>query len=88
MTLCGSVPVNFQKLLDITDSQVRQDLSCIGEYGRQGYGYNVRDLLIGISNILGINDEFSAIIIGTDTLAIAIALILYSPPRSSAERNI
>ena len=63
----------LSKALDITDSQVRQDLSCIGDYGRQGYGYNVRELLIGISDMLGINDEFIAVIIGTDTLAVALA---------------
>lgn len=27
--------------MDITASQIRQDLSCFGEFGQQGYGYNV-----------------------------------------------
>ena len=27
--------------MGITASQIRQDLSCFGEFGQQGYGYNV-----------------------------------------------
>ena len=27
--------------MDITASQIRQDLSCFGEFGQQGYGYNI-----------------------------------------------
>jgi hypothetical protein len=30
--------------MDITASQIRQDLSCFGEFGQQGYGYNVAEL--------------------------------------------
>ena len=27
--------------MGITASQIRQDLSCFGEFGQQGYGYNI-----------------------------------------------
>ena len=30
--------------MGITASQIRQDLSCFGEFGQQGYGYNVEIL--------------------------------------------
>ena len=30
--------------MNITASQIRQDLSCFGEFGQQGYGYNVEEL--------------------------------------------
>ncbi|NLZ37859.1 MAG: redox-sensing transcriptional repressor Rex [Clostridiales bacterium] len=63
----------LSKALDITDSQVRQDFARIGDYGRQGYGYSVRELIIGVSDILGITDEFSAVIIGANVLGLAIA---------------
>ena len=30
--------------MNITASQIRQDFSCFGEFGQQGYGYNVEEL--------------------------------------------
>ena len=30
--------------MGITASQIRQDLSCFGEFGQQGYGYNILEL--------------------------------------------
>ena len=39
--------------MDITASQIRQDLSCFGEFGQQGYGYNVAELRSEIGHILG-----------------------------------
>ena len=41
----GSVRISSSTLgekMGITASQIRQDLSCFGEFGQQGYGYNVR----------------------------------------------
>ena len=40
--------------MDITASQIRQDLSCFGEFGQQGYGYNVAELRAESCHILGI----------------------------------
>ena len=41
--------------MDITASQIRQDLSCFGEFGQQGYGYNVKYLYTEIGKILGLD---------------------------------
>ena len=41
--------------IGFTASQIRQDLNCFGDFGQQGYGYNVRDLYNEISSILGLN---------------------------------
>ena len=50
--------------LGLTPSQIRQDFSCVGEFGQQGYGYNVPDLRTHIASILGADRCFSAILVG------------------------
>lgn len=60
------------QMMDITASQIRQDFSCFGEFGQQGYGYNVEMLMKAIKEILGINKERSAIIIGPGNLGRAL----------------
>ena len=50
--------------MDITASQIRQDLSCFGEFGQQGYGYNVAELRAEIGHILGIDSGHRIIVIG------------------------
>lgn len=60
-------------IMNTTASQVRQDLSSFGGFGQQGYGYNVKTLYTNISAILGINDSYSAVIIGMDRLGMIIA---------------
>ena len=54
--------------LGFTASQVRQDFSCFGGFGQQGYGYNVEFLRDEIANILNINKKNKAIIIGVGNL--------------------
>lgn len=56
-----------------TASQIRQDLNCFGGFGQQGYGYNIKALHDEIGNILGINKEYKAILIGAGNLGTAIA---------------
>ena len=41
--------------MNLTASQIRQDLSCFGEFGQQGYGYNVTNLRDEVANILGMS---------------------------------
>ena len=41
--------------MGITASQIRQDLSCFGEFGQQGYGYNILELRTEIGHILGVD---------------------------------
>ena len=58
--------------MDITASQIRQDLSCFGEFGQQGYGYNVAELRSEIGHILGIDGGHRIIIIGAGHLGHAL----------------
>jgi len=59
--------------MGITSSQVRQDFSCFGGYGLQGYGYDVEFLHQEIANILGLNTVRHMIIIGAGSLGTALA---------------
>ncbi|MEG1313954.1 MAG: redox-sensing transcriptional repressor Rex [Bacilli bacterium] len=59
--------------IGFTASQIRQDLNCFGDFGQQGYGYNVKELLHQISVILGLNKEYNTVIIGAGNIGQAIA---------------
>lgn len=56
----------------LTASQIRQDLSCFGEFGQQGYGYNVSTLMGEIAEILGMNNGYTAVLVGAGRLGVAI----------------
>jgi len=56
-----------------TATLIRQDISCFGYFGQQGFGYNVKDLLNEISGILGLIKEYKMIIIGAGNIGQAIA---------------
>ena len=58
--------------MDITASQIRQDLSCFGEFGQQGYGYNVEELRAEIGHIIGIDKGHRLIIVGAGHLGHAL----------------
>jgi redox-sensing transcriptional repressor len=58
--------------LGLTPSQIRQDFSCFGEFGQQGYGYNVHKLRDEISTILGMKNNFSVILVGVGNLGHAL----------------
>ncbi len=58
--------------LGLTPSQIRQDFSCFGEFGQQGYGYNVPALRTQIAAILGMDRGFSAILIGVGNIGHAL----------------
>ena len=62
----------LSEMMDVTASQIRQDLNCFGGFGQQGYGYNVRYLYDKISDLLGVNAGFGAIIIGAGNLGRAL----------------
>lgn len=51
-------------MLNITASQVRQDFSNFGEFGQQGYGYDVIFLKNKIAAILGLDRRYNVIVIG------------------------
>lgn len=58
--------------MNITASQIRQDLSCFGEFGQQGYGYNVEELHTEIGHILGVDNHHHLIMIGVGNLGHAL----------------
>ena len=60
------------KSMGLTASQIRQDLSCFGEFGQQGYGYNVESLRGEVSDILGMNRGHTAVILGAGNLGRAL----------------
>lgn len=62
----------FGKTMNLTASQIRQDLSCFGEFGQQGYGYNVEKLRQEISEILGMTLRHTAVVIGAGNLGRAL----------------
>ena len=62
------------QVMNVTASQVRQDLNCFGGFGQQGYGYSVNQLKEEIKNILGLNNNYKAILIGAGNLGKAVAL--------------
>ena len=64
---------SLAEMLDVTPSQLRADLCIFGGFGQQGYGYNVRQLFTSIGEILGICDDFSAVLVGHGPLADAVA---------------
>jgi redox-sensing transcriptional repressor len=59
--------------IGFTASQIRQDFNCFGDFGQQGYGYNVRELHDDISKILGLNKSYKTIIVGAGNLGQAMA---------------
>ena len=58
--------------MGITASQIRQDLSCFGEFGQQGYGYNVDELRREIGRILGVDKSHRIIVVGVGNLGRAL----------------
>lgn len=60
------------KKMNITASQIRQDLNCFGGFGQQGYGYNVEGLYNAIGEILGLNNGHKIIIVGAGHLGQAL----------------
>ena len=58
--------------MNITASQIRQDLSCFGEFGQQGYGYNVEELRAEIGHILGVDERHRIIVVGAGNLGRAL----------------
>ncbi len=59
--------------MNVTASQIRQDLNNFGGFGQQGYGYNVAYLYNEIAQILGIDKTHYMIIVGAGNLGQAIA---------------
>jgi redox-sensing transcriptional repressor len=59
---CGIVP-----------AQIRKDLSCFGEFGKPGTGYNVQHLLGRLTEIMQLDREQRVAIVGAGNLGAALA---------------
>ena len=72
----GTLRISSQelsRLMNVTASQIRQDLNCFGGFGQQGYGYNVKYLYGKISELLGVEEGYRAVIVGAGNLGHALA---------------
>ena len=64
---------DLSKKMQVTASQIRQDLNNFGGFGQQGYGYNVKYLYTEIGKILGLDKDHNFIIIGAGNLGEGLA---------------
>ena len=64
---------DLSKRMNVTASQIRQDLNNFGGFGQQGYGYNVKYLYNEIGKILGLDVDHHIVIIGAGNLGQALA---------------
>ena len=72
----GIVRISSMELstrMNVTASQIRQDLNCFGGFGQQGYGYNVEQLYAAIGEILGLDKQYKTVIVGAGNLGHALA---------------
>lgn len=60
------------ELMGSSASQVRLDLSYFGDFGQQGYGYNVKKLKQVLADILRINAQTNFIIVGAGNIGRAL----------------
>ncbi len=65
--------MELSRKMNITASQIRQDLNNFGCFGQQGYGYNVENLFNEIGKILGLSRNYRMIIIGAGNIGQALA---------------
>jgi len=57
----------------VNPAKLRKDLSHLGSYGTRGVGYPVRELVHGISTVLGLTDDRGVAIVGLGNLGRALA---------------
>lgn len=72
----GKQSVSSQELgerINVTAAQIRKDLSYFGEFGKQGIGYDVEQLLSHIERILGLTQDWPVALVGLGYLGQAIA---------------
>ena len=67
----------LSEMIGYTASQIRQDLNTFGEFGQQGYGYEVDRLYREINRILGLDREYKTVVVGCGNLGQAITNYTY-----------
>ena len=77
----GIVRISSKELAErmgLTASQIRPEFNCFGGFGQQGYGYNVPELYNKIGEILCVNNDVKAILIGAGNLGKAVASKIFT----------
>src|SRR3990167_6984972 len=59
--------------LNIKSSHIRKDLSYFGDFGKRGMGYDVKYLLKELRYILGLDREWSVIMVGAGHFGLAMS---------------
>lgn len=65
--------VKFGRRIGVTPEQIRKDLASFGDFGKKGVGYIVKDLILNIKSILGLNRKWNIAILGAGHLGRALA---------------
>lgn len=78
----------LSELMQVTASQIRQDLNNFGGFGQQGYGYNVESLYNEVGKILGVGKKHNLILIGAGNLGQALAGYVNFEKRGFSIRGI
>jgi len=60
------------EVLGINDAQVRKDLANLGNLGQPGIGYHTQELITALRHRLGVDRDWSAIVVGAGNLARAL----------------
>ncbi|MBR0085399.1 MAG: redox-sensing transcriptional repressor Rex, partial [Lachnospiraceae bacterium] len=68
------------EIMDVTASQIRQDLNRFGGFGQQGYGYSVDELITKLEEIMGINKVYRVGVIGCGRLGSSLISYLKQEP--------
>jgi redox-sensing transcriptional repressor len=61
------------KRLGISSAQIRKDLSHFGEFGKQGTGYKIKDLIEQLRRILKVDREWEVALVGAGAIGHALA---------------
>lgn len=72
----GVLQISSQELgerMQMTPSQIRQDINSFGGAGRQGYGYQVHALREHVRGIMGLDREHRMVIFGAGRMGQAVA---------------
>ena len=71
----GETRVSSRRLgeeIGVTDTQIRKDLSCFGQFGQAGVGYPLQDLADRLRRILGKDRTWKTALVGAGRLGQAI----------------
>lgn len=60
--------------MELTSSQVRQDFNCFGDFGQQGYGYDVESLNREIKKILGLDAGYRIVVMGAGKIGTSLIM--------------